>query len=122
MPKVPDSCRTNGHQPVQPTPLPSSRMDSERSDQEGQQAERLALNLFDCDRIEPIVRQMMLGGKLVLEPIRVDPQRGDEVGVEFSCDLLTAAALCDVIRSHDRELGDRPTRVYVFRRSPRRSF
>jgi hypothetical protein len=116
MPRVPEACRTN-HRPKQLPSDPTSSQDESVSKREVQRRERLAVNLFDCDRIEPTVRQMMLGGKLKLEAIRVDPDRGDEVGVEFCCDLLTAAAICDVIRSHDRELGDCLTRVYVFRRT-----
>lgn len=81
--------------------------------------ERLAVNLFDLDRMNPDVRAMLLGGKLDLAggAIRVDDSRLDETGVTFSCDLLTAASICDVIRNQDRIVGDYPTRIYVFRRA-----
>lgn len=80
---------------------------------------RLAINLYDLDRLLPFVRETLLGGKLDLKggAIWVDRSRPDETAVAFACSLETAGAICDVIRSHDREAGDYPTRVYVFRRS-----
>ena len=79
--------------------------------------ERLALNLFDIDRIDPLIG-IVMGGKLDLsKAIKVDPDRLDETAVAFSCDLLTAACICDTIRTHDKAVKDYPTRVYIFRRS-----
>ena len=82
-----------------------------------QQGERLAVNLFDLDRIDPTIRSMLLGGKVDLTAIRVDKDRGDEVAVAFTCDLLSAACICDTLRSHDKRAGDYPTRVYLFKRT-----
>lgn len=80
--------------------------------------EAIAVVIADLDRIVPSIRQMALSGKLDLStPIRVDPERMDETAVRFSCDLLTAATLCDVIRANDRKAGDHPTRVWVKRRA-----
>src|ERR1019366_3431319 len=57
----------------------------------------------------------MLGGNVnITEPVVVDKDT-NEIGAMLMCDTITAAALCDVIRSHDRRCGDRPTRVYVRR-------
>lgn len=82
----------------------------------GRRRERLAINLFDLERIEPHVRRLLrLGELLGREPIRVDAERPDEVGVEFACDLLQAACLCDVLRLGDRNGGRYPTRVYLHR-------
>ena len=79
---------------------------------------RLAINLFDLDRMLPMMRQTMLGGRLDLKvAVWVDKDRLDESAVVFTCDLLEAAALCDVIRDHDRSVGDYPTRVYLCRES-----
>ena len=79
--------------------------------------ESLAVNLFDItdtDRVPETIRDMLLGGKLDLaNAIRVDPSRFDEVAVEFTCDLLTAACICDTLRQHDRTARQHPTRVYV---------
>lgn len=83
---------------------------------------RLAINLVDLDRMLPEVRSILLGGKLDVAagPIVVDPDRFGEVAVAFRCPPETAGAICDLIRSHDRDAGDHPTRVYVFRRAWRR--
>ena len=78
---------------------------------------RLSINLFDIDRVDQLVRDILLGGKLKLDAIWVDRSRVDETAVEFTCPIQQAAAICDIIRSHDREAGDHPTRVYVFRSS-----
>jgi hypothetical protein len=78
--------------------------------------ESLAVNLFDLDRVDPTVRQILLAGKLDLtRVIRINPDRPDETAVAFTCDLLTAACICDVIRTHDRAAGDHPCRVYLRR-------
>lgn len=76
--------------------------------------ERLSLNLFDLDRTDQLMRQLLLGGKLDLtQAIWVDKSRMDETAVAFTCDLLTAACICDTLRGHDRRAGDYPTRVYL---------
>lgn len=77
--------------------------------------DRIAINLADLDRLSPFMRQAALGGKLGTVPIRTDPGRPDETAVEFVCDPLVAASICDVLRSHDRKAGDVPTRVYLCR-------
>ncbi len=77
---------------------------------------RLAINLLDVERVDPAVRGMLFGGKLDLsKPVRVDPSRADEIGVAFTCDDLTAACICDIVRDHDRRAKDPPARVYLFR-------
>lgn len=77
--------------------------------------EKLAVNLYDLDRVDPLIRGELLADKLAPLPIKVDANRDDEVAVEFSCDLLTAAVICDILRGHDREGGDNPTRIYIKR-------
>lgn len=77
--------------------------------------ERLAVNLFDLDRIDPLIRGVLLKDRLVREPIKVDPNVIDEVAVEFKGSLLSAACVCDTIRARDKEAGDHPTRVYIYR-------
>lgn len=75
--------------------------------------EKLAVLLADLDRVAPSLRTGLLGGKLDLKTaVRV----ADEVAaVMFTCDLLTAAAVCDLLRSEDRRCGNPPTAVYVRR-------
>lgn len=76
--------------------------------------ERLALNLFDLDRMDATIRQLFLGGKLDLSAaIKVDSKRFDEAAVAFVCPLLTAACICDTLRYHDRQVRNHPTRVYL---------
>lgn len=79
--------------------------------------ERLAVNVLDLDRVDPLVRARMLLPNLapdkVVRPFEKEP---DETGVEFCCDLLQAALVCDLLRNHDRQLGDAPTRVYLRKR------
>lgn len=77
--------------------------------------ERLAVSLADLDRIDPSIRGSLLAGKLDLtKAIRVGQDRMEDVpAVVFSCDLLTAATVCDILRSHDRKVGDPPTGIYI---------
>lgn len=90
-------------------PMPKKRVDSEIG---------LAINISDLMRIDPSIRPMLLAGKVNLKDvIRTNPDVIDETAVGFSCDTLTAATLIDVIRSHDRESGDYPTRAYIRRRT-----
>ena len=92
------------------------------SQKNGHVHHRLAINLFDLTRIDPLVRQMLgLAAQLdaAAGPIRMDKDRPDETAVAFRStdedDLLKAAAVCDVVRSNDRKVGDAPTRTYLKR-------
>lgn len=106
------------------TAVPPSSSQEKVAQHQGQDArvdggqECLAVNLADLDRMDPALRGPLLHGKLDLKAghIRVDPRRVDEFAVGFTCDLLTAATLCDVVRSNDRKLRQSPTRVYLRRR------
>lgn len=79
----------------------------------------LAINLLDLERVHPTVRESLLGHGLFLlhqRPVLMDRERMmDETGLAFACPLLQAAAICDLIRDHDRKAGDTPTRVYLRR-------
>ncbi len=75
--------------------------------------EQLSVNIFDLDRIESSIRQMLLGGKLDLSKALTIGERPDDRAVGFCCDLLSAACLCDIMRSNDRKFGDSPTRIYM---------
>lgn len=82
--------------------------------------ERLAVALEDLDRVAPELRVKLLKGRLDLDNVlrHAGQHREEEVpAVPFTCDLLTAAIACDVLRSNDRKLGDELTRVYVLRES-----
>jgi hypothetical protein len=95
-----------------PTPAPKPKPTSETGNGETQRY-RLAVNLFDLDRVDAMIRSMMLQGKLASSPVHIVPYKLDETGVEFTCELLMAASICDILRSHDRQLGDYPTRLYI---------
>lgn len=79
---------------------------------------RIAVNLADVGRIVPLLRAKLFSGKLDAESgvIRTDSARPEEAAVAFSCGLVVAASVCDIIRAHDRKAGDPPTRCYVFRK------
>jgi hypothetical protein len=78
--------------------------------------ERLAVNLYDLGRLDPVFRQRVLGGRLNVDcPVWVDRNREDEQALEFVCPLLEAALAIDIIRSQDRKTGEAATRAYVFR-------
>lgn len=78
---------------------------------------RLAINVFDLQRLAPAARASLLKGKMDEQAGTVRPDGGDvdEVGVMFRCGLLTAATVCEIVRGYDRKAGDRPARVYVRR-------
>lgn len=80
-----------------------------------QRTERLAVSVFDLDRLPPDVRRQMLGGKLDLRAVvRPDPDKPATTALAFSCPLLEAALICDILRNNDRKLGDEPTKVYLY--------
>lgn len=79
---------------------------------------RLAINMFDLSRVDESIRGVILRDKLDLRResvILLDKNRLDETAIPFTCDLLSAACICDVIREHDRRAGDYPARVYYRR-------
>jgi len=101
--------------------IPSRRRQELLERQNGRK-ERLAINVYDLERAdEPFLRRLELRKRLIDRPISMDEDKKEpdvkNVALEFSCDLLTAASICDVIRSHDQRSGDYPTRVYIFRKS-----
>jgi len=79
--------------------------------------EMLAVSLRDLDRMAQEMRLRMLrspDGKPRLDFSQAVPGgRDDDPAVAFTCPLLTAATICDVIRSHDRQVGDPLTKVYL---------
>lgn len=81
---------------------------------------RLAISVDDVvDRMTADTNGM-LAGRLSLagqQYIRTGSEARPEAAVEFSCPLLEAAVICDVLRARDREAGLEPTRCYVMRRS-----
>lgn len=90
--------------------------------QETERPERLAVNLPDLDRVEPIIRGILLKGRLDLsDVVKVGGDNFDEMGVLFTCPLLQAACICDTLRNHDRRAGDYPTRIYL-QRGPGRAW
>lgn len=80
---------------------------------------KVAINLFDLQRLQSGVRSPLLRGKLDLKAPTMRAGGGDEVGAVFRCDLLTALLVCDIIRSHDVRDGRSQTRVYATDRNGR---
>lgn len=97
--------------------IPHLQRKSDR-DMEKSDVRRIAINLFDLtDRVPDHVRVSLTGGKIELKPLLVNSDDAKETAVAFSCDLLTAASVCDYLRRLDRKVGDFPTRVYLKKRS-----
>lgn len=108
MPPIPRKIRVGS--------VPQTNGEAPKPTQITERKERLAISLVDIDRIPSEVRQIMLGGKLdATKAIKIDKTKLDEIGVLFTCDLLTAGTISDLIRGHDKKLGDYPTRVYIQR-------
>jgi hypothetical protein len=86
-----------------------------------ERTEKLAIALDDLDRIHPSIKGGLLGAgycKVDLGNIfRVGEGRvkGGRAMVAFRCSLLEAATICDIVRSHDRKVGDPETFVYMKR-------
>lgn len=77
--------------------------------------ERLALNIYDLDRIPDEVRPGLVSRHLAKKAIHIPTELGDEIGIELVCPLLDAACICDMLRSRDRASNSIPTRIYLFR-------
>lgn len=92
------------HQPVPSTTSP--------------QEERLAVNLFDLNRVEPSLFRLLFAKRLELnkgKAIRVDPKVTTETALPFHCSLIEAATACDILRNENRKLKEPIARVYVNR-------
>lgn len=77
---------------------------------------RLGINVLDLGRMSEYVRGKLLKtGNLDLKRPRTYGEGGDERFVEFGCDLLTAALLCDFIRNEGRVEKSTICRVYAKR-------
>lgn len=75
--------------------------------------ERLAVNLFDIDSLEPTMRLFLISGKIDFKlPVRVG-ESIQETAVPFQCRLLEAATACDIIQEEQRKVGLPPVKVYL---------
>ena len=72
----------------------------------------LAVNLWDVERIPAELQPTLLAGALNLDSAVRLGNGPEDTGLVFTCELLKAACICDMMRSHDRQVGDKPTRVY----------
>ncbi len=84
----------------------------------GDEGLALAINLIDLERVPPQVREELFGHGLFHlhpRPIWMDKEVMEETGLAFACGLLQAASICDILRKHDRSIGQTPTRVYLRR-------
>lgn len=77
--------------------------------------ERLALNLFDLERVHPAVRAKLLPLLDLRKEaaVWVDKDHLDETASPFACSLLAAANACDLIRGMARQLREEVPRVYL---------
>lgn len=89
------------------------------TDCEGGKKTQLAINLYDLERANP-QKELALGNRLSQEPIWIDKNRKEEKALQFVCDLLPAAIVCDMIREQDRKRGKFVTRVYLKKTSWRK--
>jgi hypothetical protein len=83
--------------------------------------ERLAVNLFDLDRMPERLRAAV-AMRIDPKPIVLDGEAGlnggpREVGLAFACPLMEAATLCDLLRQVDRDAGQRPVRLYICKKA-----
>lgn len=97
--------------------MPLPRQNNEAVATVESRRERIGINLGDVFRLPELMRSTLLAGKIDLASgaVNTDKSRLDEAAVVFCCDLLTAACTCDIVRGHDRRVGDYPTRVYIQR-------
>lgn len=79
--------------------------------------QRLAIGLEDVERLDPVLRGRLLQGKVDLtKAIRVGLDRVDALpALEFTCDLLVSAIVCDLIRIYNKEVKDPPCQIYIFK-------
>ena len=71
---------------------------------------QLAIDLFDLDRVDPLLQERLLTGRLDGSGIvKVSPKQR---AVALSCPLLEAAMMCEAIRRLNRAAGDRVVRIY----------
>lgn len=81
-----------------------------------EQRYRLAINLFDLDKLPTELQARLLGGKLEKTTVPVDLDRTQtSIAVPFKCDLVTAALAIDIIRSECRRSKEAPIRAYINR-------
>lgn len=78
-----------------------------------QRTERVAVALEDLDRLDKQFKLNLLAGRLDLSTI-VEPAKGVAC-VVFSCDIISAAIVADLIRSDDRKNARTPSAIYMER-------
>ena len=67
----------------------------------------------DVRRLQALLAEEKAGNRKHRKGSASANERADEAAVEFTCDLLRAACLVDVMREHDRRPQDYPTRAYL---------
>lgn len=79
--------------------------------------ERLAIALEALERLPTAMRNEIIP-KLhrdTLLRMGKGERKEDVPALEFSCSLLEAALICDIVRNHDRLAGESPADVYIHR-------
>lgn len=83
---------------------------------------KLGINLFDLDQVDPDLRKKLLVDKEGKErvnranAVHVELDRiSPTMAVVFTCDILTAALVIDILRSECRRLGKELIRGYINR-------
>lgn len=72
----------------------------------------VALSIFDLDLLDPSTRVLLLTGRVASMPLRMS-NRGDEVAVGLTGNLLEAALTADMVRSESRKAGLRSCRCWL---------
>lgn len=80
-----------------------------------ERSEELAVNFLDLDRIHPELQmRLQLSKRLDAgNPLKVE--QGKSIALRFTCPLLTAAMICDIMRKQCKKAGEPAIRVYLKR-------
>lgn len=107
----PKSPNLSGNREVQ------ARYDDLSSGGRKERSETLAINLFDAEKLHPLILGKLLKGKVDLtKPIWLDRNDEKETIILFVCSLLEAALIVDMLRSEDRRMERSITRCYLRRK------
>jgi hypothetical protein len=82
-----------------------------------ERTERLGIWFADVEKLPPQMRLEILPHLDLTRILRVGQgeKNEEQPALAFKCPLLQAALICDLIRSHDRAVGARPSEIYLNR-------
>lgn len=77
--------------------------------------EELAINFLDLEKIHPELHaKLQLSQRLDVDNL-LKVEGGKSIALKFTCPLLTAAIICDIMRSQCKKAGEPIIRVYLKR-------